>query len=87
MAGLEIVWRNPDPPHRQQRWEQLTGESQASRYEIQQFVSLGDGGFWNARSRLEVLAGGRGRMAERPELNGNALSLLQAYACQKNRIS
>ena len=86
MAGLEIVWRNPDPLHRQQRWEQLTGESQASRYEIQQFVSLGDGGFWNARSRLEVLAGGRGRMAERPELNGNALSLLQASACQKNRI-
>ena len=86
MAGLEIVWRNPDPLHRQQRWEQLRGESQASLYEIQEFVSLTDGGCWSASSRLEVLAGGRGRMAERPELNGNALSLLQASACQKNRI-
>lgn len=86
MAGLEIVWRNPDPPHHQQRWEQLTAESQASLYEIQEFVSLTDGGFWSASSRLKVLAGGRVRMAERPELNGNALSVPQAYACQRNRI-
>jgi len=67
MAGLEIVWRKPDPPHHQQRWEQLTAESQASLYEIQEFVSLTDGGFWSASSRLKVLAGGRGGMAERPE--------------------
>ena len=86
MAGLEIVWRNPDPPHRQQRWEQLTGESQASLYEIQEFVSLTDGGFWSASSRLEVLAGGRGRMAERPELNGKRAITTAGIRLSKNRI-
>ena len=55
MAGLEIVWRNPDQPHHRHRWEQLTRESESSLYEIQEFVFLTDGGFWSTTSRLEVL--------------------------------
>ena len=59
MAGLEIVWRNPDPPHHLQRWEQLTAESQSSVYVIREFVFSTEGGFWSTSSSLEVLAGGR----------------------------
>ena len=51
MPGLEIVWRNPDPPHHQQRWEQLTSESQAALYEIL-YVAVETRRRWDCFARL-----------------------------------
>ena len=59
MATLEIVWRNPKPPQRRQRWEQINQNSETAHYEVQELVSTSAGSFWTATSSLEIIAGGR----------------------------
>src|SRR5215471_5584965 len=36
---LEIVWRNPRPPQRRQRWEQVTRDSATGHYLLQELIS------------------------------------------------
>ena len=43
MAALEIVWRNPKPSQRQQRWEQIQQNSATVHYVVQELVSISDG--------------------------------------------
>lgn len=59
MAALEIVWRNPKPPQRRQRWEQIKRDSGTARYLVQELVSTAAGSFWSVMSSLEVVPGGR----------------------------
>jgi hypothetical protein len=59
VTALEIVWRNPEPRRRHQRWEQIKKESGSTIYLIQEFVSSTVGGFWSTTSSLEVFGGGR----------------------------
>ena len=56
---LEIVWRNPQPPQRQQRWEQVEQNSGMAHYVVQELVSTSAGSFWTAMSSLEIVPGGR----------------------------
>jgi len=56
---LAIVWRNPKPPQRRQRWEQTTRNSGTAHYVVKELVSTSAGSFWTAMSSLEVFAGGR----------------------------
>ena len=56
---LEIVWRNPKPPQRQQRWEQIKLNSGTVHYVVQELVSTSAGSFWTAMSSLEIIVGGR----------------------------
>jgi hypothetical protein len=58
-AELEIVWRNPKPPERQQRWEQISQDSETAQYLVQEFFSTDVGSFWGTASRLEIVPGGR----------------------------
>jgi hypothetical protein len=58
-AELEIVWRNPKPPRRRQRWEQIKQNSETARYVIQELVSTSAGSFWTATSSFEIVSGGR----------------------------
>jgi hypothetical protein len=58
-ATLEIVWRNPKPPQRRQRWEQIRQDSGAAHYVVQELVSTSAGSFWTATSSLEIFPGGR----------------------------
>ena len=58
-ATLEIVWRNPKPPQRRQRWEQINQNSETAHYVVQELVSTLAGSFWTATSNLEIIAGGR----------------------------
>lgn len=58
-ATLEIVWRNPKPPQRRQRWEQIKQTSGTAHYVVQELVSTSAGSFWTAMSSLEIIAGGR----------------------------
>lgn len=58
-AALEIVWRNPKPPERWQRWEQINQDSAGIRYLVQEFVSTSLGSFWMTTSSLEFVSGGR----------------------------
>jgi hypothetical protein len=58
-ARLEIVWRNPKPPQRRQRWEQVKQESGTAHYMVQELVSTSDGSFWTDTSSLEIVPGGR----------------------------
>ncbi len=58
-AALEIVWRNPKPPQRRQRWEQINQNSRTARYLVQEFVSTPIGSFWTTMSSLELVPGGR----------------------------
>lgn len=58
-AGLEIVWRNPQPLQRWQRWEQMNPDSGTAHYLVQELVSTSIGSFWATTSSLEVLPGGR----------------------------
>ena len=57
-SPLEIVWRNPKPPQRQQRWEQITHASGAAHYLVQELVSTPAGSFWATTSSLEIVQGG-----------------------------
>jgi hypothetical protein len=56
---LEIVWRNPQPPRRRQRWQQIKQDSKTARYVIQELVSTSAGSFWSATSSFEIVFGGR----------------------------
>ena len=56
---LEIVWRNPKRPQRQQRWEQIKLNSGTAHYVVQELVSTSAGSFWTAMSSLEIIVGGR----------------------------
>ena len=58
-AALEIVWRNPKPLQRRQRWEQITRDSGTARYLVQELVFTSAGSFWTTTSSLEVAPGGR----------------------------
>jgi hypothetical protein len=58
-AGLEIIWRNPKPPQRQQRWEEMNHGSVTAQYLVQQLISTPLGPFWATTSNLELLRGGR----------------------------
>jgi len=55
-AALEIVWRNPKPPQRHQRWKQDSG---TAHYLVQELVSTLLGSFWATTSTLEIFPGGR----------------------------
>ena len=56
---LQIVWRNPRPPQRQQRWEQINLISGRALYLVQESVSTSLGSFWATTLSLEVVPGGR----------------------------
>jgi len=58
-VGLGIIWRNPKPPHRQQRWQRINRVSGAARYMVQELVLSSAGPFWTLTSSLELLSGGR----------------------------
>jgi hypothetical protein len=58
-TGLQIVWRNPEPVLRPQRWEPLAKRADAAVYLIQEFVSVGEFSFWSTKVSLEVVRGGR----------------------------
>lgn len=58
-VNLEIVWRNPQPPQRRQRWEQFKQNSGTAHYVVQELVSTSAGSFWTAMSSLEIVPGGR----------------------------
>jgi hypothetical protein len=55
---LEIVWRNPKPPQRRQRWEQIKQDLATTHYVVQELVSTSAGSFWTATSSLEIVPGG-----------------------------
>ena len=38
-AALEVVWRNPKPPRRQQRSEPISHDSGTAHYQVQEFFS------------------------------------------------
>jgi len=61
-AKLEIIWRNPQPVRRRQRWEAVEVGSSSSLYIVQEFLSTGEYGFWNTTCRLQVFSdcGGAG---------------------------
>jgi hypothetical protein len=58
-VAVEIVWRNPNPPQRRQRWEQINKDSRTTRYLVQKCVSTRVGSFWTTTSSLELVPGGR----------------------------
>jgi hypothetical protein len=58
-VALEIVWRNPKPPQRRQRWEHIKHDSGAAHYMVQELVSTSAGSFWATTSSLEIVHGGR----------------------------
>jgi hypothetical protein len=58
-AKLEIVWRNPKPPQRQQRCEQISLISGKTLYLVQEAVYTSIGSFWSTTLSLEVVPGGR----------------------------
>ena len=58
-AKLEIAWRNPRPPQRCQRWEQISHGSGTAHYMVRELVSTLAGPFWIVASSLELLSGGR----------------------------
>jgi hypothetical protein len=57
-TALEIVWRNPKPPQRWQRLEQIKQDSGRARYLVQELVSTPAGSFWATTSSLEMVHGG-----------------------------
>ena len=58
-ANLEIVWRNPKPPQRRQRWEQIHQTSGTAHYAVQELISTSAGSFWTTTSSLEIVLGGQ----------------------------
>ena len=54
-AVLEIVWRNPKPPQRRQRWEQINQGSGTAHYLVQELVLTPAGPFWTTTSSLEIV--------------------------------
>ncbi|HST09474.1 MAG TPA: hypothetical protein VLL05_03800 [Terriglobales bacterium] len=58
-TAFEIVWRNPKPPKREQRWEQIMQDSGTVRYLVEELVFTSVESFWINTSSLEVVPGGR----------------------------
>jgi hypothetical protein len=58
-AILKIVWRNPRPPYRRHRWEQIEQDSRSAHYLIREQVSTSAGPLWRITSNLEFVSGGR----------------------------
>ena len=58
-AVLKIVWRNPNPPQRHQRWEQINQDSGTAHYLVQELVSGVFGSFWMTTLSLQFVPGGR----------------------------
>ena len=58
-ANLEIVWRNPKPPQRRQRWEQIHQNSGTAHYAVQELIFTSAGLFWATTASLEIVLGGR----------------------------
>jgi hypothetical protein len=58
-VALKIVWRNPKPPQRRQRWEHINQSSGTAHYLVQELVSIYGGSFWATTSSLEVVPGGQ----------------------------
>jgi hypothetical protein len=54
-----IVWRNPDPRWRKQRWQALERRLDRTLYIIQELVRSGDSGQWVTTFAFEVVLGGR----------------------------
>jgi hypothetical protein len=53
---LQIVWRNPEPIRRRQRWELLRQGPDSRMYLVQQFVSMGEIGFWSTTWSLKLVS-------------------------------
>jgi hypothetical protein len=58
ISALEVVWRNPKPPQREQRWEQIKHDSRTAHYLVQELVSTPAGPFWATTSSFEIVHGG-----------------------------
>ena len=58
-VALEIVWRNPKPPQRWQRREQVMRNSASGHYFLQELISTPVGSFWATTSSLEIFRGGK----------------------------
>ena len=59
-AALEIVWRNPNPPQRKQRWEQIEKAPGTAHYQVKELIdTFTAGSIWMPMSILEVIPGGR----------------------------
>jgi hypothetical protein len=60
MTKLRIIWRNPNPNRRPQRWQTLERGLGRTLYVVQQLViPEGEKGYWTTTASLEVLRGGR----------------------------
>lgn len=53
---LQIVWRNPEPIRRRQRWELLRQDPDSRMYLVLQFVSMGEIGFWSTTWSLKLVS-------------------------------
>jgi hypothetical protein len=51
----QIVWRNPEPIRRRQRWELLRQGPDSRMYLVQQFVSMDEIGFWSTTWSLKLV--------------------------------
>jgi len=58
-STLEIVWRNPRPTLRRQRWEQTRHDSNTTHYLIHELVSTSAEPYWLITTNLELVSGGR----------------------------
>jgi hypothetical protein len=58
-TALEIVWRNPKVPKREQRWQQIMQDSGTVRYLVQELVFTSGESLWINTSSFEVVPGGR----------------------------
>ena len=54
-----IVWRNPDPRWRKQRWQALERRLDRTLYIIEELVRRDDSGQWVTAFAFEVVGGGR----------------------------
>jgi hypothetical protein len=52
----QIVWRNPEPIRRRQRWELLRQGPDSRMYLVQQFVSMDEIGFWSTTWSLKLVS-------------------------------
>jgi hypothetical protein len=59
MPRLVIIWRNPRPKRRPQRWQTLERGIGRTIYIIQQLITSGKEECWTTTASLEVLRGGR----------------------------
>jgi hypothetical protein len=55
-AAVQIVWRNPKPPQRRQRWEEIKQDSGTAHYLVQELVSTSVGSFRTRTAAFSVSA-------------------------------